>query len=74
MATTDPSFLKQLEQPLIGIGEQYLALKLFCGGKTVIMDNDKTVQWEGNTSACAFFKGVFDDYKIYPRPSSNLRS
>jgi hypothetical protein len=59
MATTDPSFLKQLEQPLIGIGEQYLALKLFCGGKAVIMDNDKTVQWEGTLRPAPFSREYF---------------
>jgi hypothetical protein len=44
---TDPSLLKRLEQPLIGIREQYLALKLRCPGSVTIMDNDKTVLWEG---------------------------
>ncbi|WDE02378.1 hypothetical protein [Thalassomonas actiniarum] len=44
---TDPSFLKRLELPLIGIGEQYMALKRYCPGTVVIIDNDKTVQWEG---------------------------
>jgi hypothetical protein len=44
---TDPSFLKRLEQPFIGIGEQYLAFKRYCPATVVIIDNDKTVQWEG---------------------------
>ena len=44
---TDPLFLKRLEQPEIGIREQYLSLKQFCPGTVVITDNDKTVQWEG---------------------------
>lgn len=44
---TDPSFLKRLEQPLIGISEQYLALRRHCSGRVSIIDNDKTVVWEG---------------------------
>tara|TARA_R110002167_G_scaffold49026_3_gene143951 strand:- start:1939 stop:2430 length:492 start_codon:yes stop_codon:yes gene_type:complete len=51
---TDPSFLKRLEQPLIGIREQYLALKRFCPGTVVIVDNDKTVQWEGTLQPMPF--------------------
>lgn len=44
---TDPYFLKRLELPLIGISQQYMALKQHCPGKVVIVDSDKTVRWEG---------------------------
>ncbi|WP_339145208.1 hypothetical protein [Pseudoalteromonas galatheae] len=44
---TDPSFLKRLGQPLISISEQYLAFKRRCSGTVKIINNDKTVQWEG---------------------------
>lgn len=44
---TKPSFLERLEQPLIGISEQYLALKARHPGSVSITDNDKTVLWEG---------------------------
>ena len=51
---TDSSFLKRLEQPEIGIREQYLALKQFCPGTVVITDNDKTVRWEGTLQPTPF--------------------
>ncbi len=51
---TDSSFLKRLEQPEIGIREQYLALKQFCPGAVVITDNDKTVRWEGTLQPTPF--------------------
>lgn len=51
---TDPLFLKQLELPLIGISEQYLALKRHCPGAVMIIDNDKTVQWEGTLQPTPF--------------------
>ncbi|WP_019676932.1 hypothetical protein [Arsukibacterium perlucidum] len=44
---TSRFFLELLKQPLIGIPEQYLAFKARCPGYLSIMDNDKTVQWEG---------------------------
>lgn len=51
---TDSAFLKRLEQPLIGIAEQYLVLKRYCPGTVVIIDNDKTVQWEGTLQPTPF--------------------
>lgn len=44
---TDRAFLDRLENPEIGIREQYLALKQYCPGTVEILDNDKTVLWEG---------------------------
>ena len=44
---TDRAFLKRLENPVVGIRDQYLALKKYCPGTVEILDNDKTVQWEG---------------------------
>lgn len=60
---TDPSFLRRLEQPIIGIREQYLALKQFCPGKVVISDNDKTVQWEGMLQPLPFSR----EYRVVIR-------
>lgn len=44
---TSRSILERLELPLIGISEQYLALKAHCPGNVKIANNDKTVLWEG---------------------------
>lgn len=44
---TDRTFLMHLENPVVGIRDQYLALKQYCPGTVEILDNDKTVQWEG---------------------------
>lgn len=60
---TDPSFLRRLEQPIIGIREQYLALKQFCPGTVVISDNDKTVQWEGMLQPLPFSR----EYRVVIR-------
>jgi hypothetical protein len=60
---TDRSFLKRLEQPEIGIREQYLALKQFCPGTVVIIDNDKTVQWEGTLLPTPFSR----EYRVVIR-------
>ncbi|SHG52729.1 hypothetical protein SAMN02745753_04078 [Marinomonas polaris DSM 16579] len=50
---TDSSFLKRLEYPVIGIREQYLALKYRSTGNVSIIDNDKTVLWEGTLQPTA---------------------
>lgn len=60
---TDPSFLRRLEQPIIGIREQYLALKQFCPGTVAISDNDKTVQWEGMLQPLPFSR----EYRVVIR-------
>lgn len=60
---TEPTFLKRLEQPEIGIREQYLALKQFCRGTVVIIDNDKTVQWEGTLNPTPFSR----EYRVVIR-------
>ncbi|EGT3625446.1 hypothetical protein FAP94_03440 [Morganella morganii] len=60
---TDPSFLRRLELPIIGIREQYLALKQFCPGTVVISDNDKTVQWGGMLQPLPFSR----EYRVVIR-------
>lgn len=39
--------MERLEHPEISIRDQYLALKQYCPGTVEILDNDKTVRWEG---------------------------
>ncbi|WP_404391350.1 hypothetical protein [Pseudoalteromonas phenolica] len=41
------NIVTQLENPVIGIAEQYIAFKSCCKGEVVIRDNDKTVEWVG---------------------------
>lgn len=60
---TDKSFLRRLEQPEIGIRDQYLALKQFCPGTVVISNNDKTVQWEGTLQPTPFSR----EYRVVIR-------
>lgn len=64
---TDPSFLQRLELPRVAISEQYMALIRLCPGTAVILDNDKTVYWEGTIKPTEFSR----EYQVVIRYTLN---
>ena len=54
------SVLAQLENPVVSIADQYIALKICCEGEVSIIENDKTVLWTGVIQPTALSR----EYKV----------